>query len=233
MTGAKEQEENIVRRLLTTIDKDAAVSQRKLSEEIGIAVGSVNWYLKRCVSKGLVKLQQAPVKRYLYYLTPHGFEEKARLTCSFLQSSLELYRCGRDECDEFFRVCAKTGKKIIFLAGAGDFAEIAILSSLNLGGARPIAVIDGRHQCPSCAGVPIASSLDRATALAGGCPPQAILLTDLNDPKATFHAIRSDLAKRGLSGSLFHVPRILNFRPEVEGDELQHGGKGWTNLGSC
>ena len=41
MAGAREQEENIVRRLLTTIDQDAAVSQRKLSEEIGIAVGSV------------------------------------------------------------------------------------------------------------------------------------------------------------------------------------------------
>src|SRR5262245_62876803 len=52
MVGAREQEENIVRRLLTTIDQDAAVSQRKLSEEIGIAVGSVNWYLKRCVTKG-------------------------------------------------------------------------------------------------------------------------------------------------------------------------------------
>ena len=137
MAGAREQEENIVRRLLTTIDQDAAVSQRKLSEEIGIAVGSVNWYLKRCVSKGLVKLQQAPVKRYLYYLTPHGFEEKARLTGTFLQSSLELYRCGRKECDEFFRACEENGKKIIFLAGASDFAEIAVLSSLNAGGARP------------------------------------------------------------------------------------------------
>ena len=221
MTGAREHEENIVRRLLTTIDQDATVSQRKLSDEIGIAVGSVNWYLKRCVSKGLVKLQQAPVKRYLYYLTPHGFEEKARLTGAFLQSSLELYRCGRKECDEFFRACERSGKKIIFLAGAGDFAEIAVLSSLNVGGARTLAVIDGRDQSDNCAGVPFAASLETATALAGGCPAQAILLTDLNNPRATFRAIRAEMAQRGLPGSLLHVPRILNFRPEFEGDELQ------------
>ncbi len=106
MAGAREQEENIVRRLLTTIEQDAAVSQRKLSQEIGIAVG-----LGQLVSQAL-RQQRAwsscirrPVKRYLYYLTPHGFEEKARLTGSFLQSSLELYRHGRKECDEFFRAC--------------------------------------------------------------------------------------------------------------------------------
>ena len=116
------------------------------------------------------------------------------------------------------------GKKIIFLAGASDFAEIAVLSSLNAGGARPLAVIDGRDQSDNCAGVPIAASLEPATALAGGCPPQAILLTDLNNPKATFHAIRAEMAERGLPGSLLHVPRILNFRPELEGDELQYGG---------
>ena len=224
MVWAKEQKKNIVWRLLTTIDQDAAVSQRKLSEEIGIAVGSVNWYLKRCVSKGLVKLQQAPVKRYLYYLTPHGFEEKARLTGSFLQSSLELYRHGRKECDEFFRACEADGKKIIFLAGAGDFAEIAVLSSLNTGGSRPLAVIDQRDQFDNCAGVPIAASLDLATALAGGCPAQAILLTDLSDPKATFHAISAEAAQRGLADDLIHVPRILNFRPERERDELQQWG---------
>src|SRR5262245_8168884 len=144
MAGAREQEENIVRRLLTTIDQDAAVSQRKLSEEIGIAVGSVNWYLKRCVSKGLVKLQQAPVRRYLYYLTPHGFEEKARLTGSFLQSSLELYRCGRKECDEFFRGCDETGKTIIFLAGGSDLAGMAVFSGVNGGGGLLLEGVVGR-----------------------------------------------------------------------------------------
>jgi DNA-binding MarR family transcriptional regulator len=221
MVGAREPEENIVRRLLTTIDRDPAVSQRKLSEEIGIAVGSVNWYLRRCVSKGLVKLKQAPVKRYLYYLTPHGFEEKARLTGAFLQSSLELYRSGRKECNEFFRTCEKNGKNVIFLAGAGDFAEIAVLSSLSAGALRPAAIIDRHDQSGNCAGVPIASSLDLATALTGGCPPQAILLTDLNNSKATMHIIRHEMAAKGLPGNLLHVPRILNLRRELEGDELQ------------
>jgi hypothetical protein len=50
------------------------------------------------------------------------------------------------------------------------------------------------------------------------------LLTDLNNPKAAFHAIRAEIAERGLPGSLVHVPRILNFRAEFEGDELREEG---------
>jgi FlaA1/EpsC-like NDP-sugar epimerase len=189
-----------------------------------IAVGSVNWYLKRCVSKGLIKLQQAPVKRYLYYLTPHGFEEKARLTGAFLQSSLELYRCGRKECGAFFRACQQENKRTVFLAGAGDFAEIAVLSSLDTGGPRPIAIIDAKHEAADCAGVPVTASLECASHLAGDCLPQAILLTDLNNPKKTYLAVRAELAARGLPASLVHVPKILHFRPEFEGDALRQGG---------
>lgn len=73
MLGDKEQ---IVRRLLVAVDADAGISQRALSAEIGIAVGSINWYLRRCVKKGLIKLQQAPIKRYLYYLTPRALMKR-------------------------------------------------------------------------------------------------------------------------------------------------------------
>ena len=49
-------EEQITRRILTAIEDDASVSQRRLSDDMGIAVGTVNWHLKRCVNKGLIKL---------------------------------------------------------------------------------------------------------------------------------------------------------------------------------
>ncbi|RED43747.1 winged helix-turn-helix transcriptional regulator [Aestuariispira insulae] len=66
----------IVREILMEIERDPNISQKRLAETIGISVGMVNWHIKRCVNKGFVKLQQAPVKRYMYYLTPEGFVEK-------------------------------------------------------------------------------------------------------------------------------------------------------------
>ena len=209
-------EDHIVRRLLSAISDDADVSQRKLSHEVGIAVGSVNWYLKRCVNKGLIKLKQAPVKRYLYYLTPQGLETKARLTAAFLHSSFELYRLGRKECHDFFRLCAAKEHTVFFLAGDGDLAEIAVVSSLEIG-ACVIAVIDADSRRVKCAGIPVVSCLDAAMRLADGCPPHAILLTALTNPNKTYGIISAQMIERGYSEDQIHVPRVLNFKPTPRG----------------
>lgn len=207
MSGAEEQ---IVHRLLTAIEDDASVSQRRLSLDIGIAVGSVNWYLKRCISKGLIKLQHAPVKRYLYYLTPQGFDEKSRLAAEYLQRSLELYRVGRQECSSFIGSCIAEGKKDVFLVGDGDLAEIACLSALGTE-VRIRAVIDGMSARSACAAVPILSTLTAAISETGGVLPGALLLTDLNRPRRSYAAIVEQAQEAGLSAELIHVPRFLNF----------------------
>jgi DNA-binding MarR family transcriptional regulator len=56
--------------LLEAVAVDGGRTQRRLAAELGIAVGLVNAYLKRCVKKGLVKVSEAPARRYAYYLTP-------------------------------------------------------------------------------------------------------------------------------------------------------------------
>ena len=73
--------------LLDAVEQDRAQSQRHLASELGIALGLVNAYLKRCIKKGLVKVSEAPARRYAYYLTPKGFAEKSRLTVEYLSAS--------------------------------------------------------------------------------------------------------------------------------------------------
>lgn len=205
-------EERIVRHLLTAIDDDASVSQRKLSSEIGIAVGSVNWYLKRCINKGLVKLHQVPVKRYAYYLTPKGFEEKARLTASFLQSSFDLYRRGRKECSDIFTEIAAQGRDGAVLAGDGDLAEIAVLAGLDCA-ARAVAIVDPEAARTVCAGVPVVTTL-RDACTGRDSPPEDIILTSLSAPRRTYERILGESLEAGLPPDAIHVPGILNFRPE-------------------
>src|SRR5438045_4898592 len=81
----------IVLGLLESVERDGVQSQRKLASELGIALGLVNAYLKRCVRKGLLKIGQAPPRRYAYYLKPHGFAEKSRLTVEYLYSSFYFF----------------------------------------------------------------------------------------------------------------------------------------------
>jgi predicted transcriptional regulator len=71
------ENERIVLGLLSSVENDGARSQRLIAAELGIALGLVNAYLKRCVKKGLVKVHDVSARPYAYYLTPQGFAEKS------------------------------------------------------------------------------------------------------------------------------------------------------------
>ena len=88
----------IVLGLLSSVERDGGQSQRRLASELGIALGLVNAYLRRCVNKGLVKVTHAPARRYMYYLTPVGLAEKSRLTLEYLSVSFGFFRQAKAEC---------------------------------------------------------------------------------------------------------------------------------------
>ena len=63
LLDAEHENERIVLGLLNSVEHDGDRSQRHIAAELGIALGLVNAYLKRCVKKGLVKVQDAPARR--------------------------------------------------------------------------------------------------------------------------------------------------------------------------
>src|SRR5215469_4986836 len=123
----------IVLGLLESVERDGAQSQRKLASDLGIALGLVNAYLRRCVKKGLLKISQAPARRYAYYLTPHGFAEKSRLTVEYLSKSFSFFRQARADCTQTFALAKERNFQILVLSGKSDLAEIAILSAVDCG----------------------------------------------------------------------------------------------------
>ena len=103
------EDERVVLGLLESVEQDGAKSQRRLAAELGIAVGLVNAYLNRCIQKGLVKVSQAPARRYAYYLTPQGFVEKSRLSLEYLTYSFRFFRQAKLDCQQCVRAraCAR------------------------------------------------------------------------------------------------------------------------------
>src|SRR5471032_530874 len=124
------EDERIVLNLLNSVD-DGAPSQRRIAAELGIALGLVNAYLKRCVKKGLLKVSEAPARRYAYYLTPQGFAEKSKLTVDYLSYSFLFFRQARADCTQILRLAKERGVRRIALAGASDLAEIVRLCALE------------------------------------------------------------------------------------------------------
>jgi len=131
VNGANEREEKLTLDLLNAIDQRSDLSQRHLARQMGIALGLTNSYLKRCARKGLVKVSEAPANRYLYYLTPKGFAEKARLTGQYLANSLTFYRQAGESCTAAFKTFKNRDKERVILCGVSDLAEIAIIRALE------------------------------------------------------------------------------------------------------
>src|SRR5271168_5328050 len=114
--GNRIENERILLDLLNSVERDGGQSQRRLASELGIALGLVNAYLRRCIKKGLVKVNAAPARRYIYYLTPEGFAEKSRLTVEYLSVSFGFFRRAKAECSVVFATAAERGFSRLALA---------------------------------------------------------------------------------------------------------------------
>ncbi len=187
--------------LLDAVEQDRAHSQRHLASELGIALGLVNAYLKRCIKKGLVKVSQAPARRYAYYLTPQGFAEKSRLTVEYLSYSFGFFRQAKTDCSELFRQAKASGIKNILLVGQSDLAEIAALCAIEQSIVIVGLVQDGAQQ-DRINGLPVFHDFD---AVAGAF--DSLLITDVNNARAT---CETAIARFGVDRVL--VPELLRVR---------------------
>jgi DNA-binding MarR family transcriptional regulator len=152
--NGEDRENNVTLELLQAIDRRDDVTQRHLADSLGIALGLANAYLKRCVRKGLVKVQQAPANRYLYYLTPKGFAEKSRLTAIYLRDSFDFYRRASASISRTLQQCEYSGVRTVALAGASELAEITLLRARE-SAVRVTSVYDPEHRADQFLGLPV------------------------------------------------------------------------------
>jgi DNA-binding MarR family transcriptional regulator len=124
-----EGKQEIVLRLLEHVEADDSVSQDRFAKRVGIAKGLANAYFNRCLQKGWIRLRQVPKQRFLYYLTPKGFAEKARLTAEFLTSSYQFYRNVRADMGALMAEAAREGHQRLAVLGAEELAEITVIVS--------------------------------------------------------------------------------------------------------
>ncbi len=117
--------------ILENIEKNPEITQADLAAQLGVAVGSVNWYLKRLVKKGYVKVTRMQRRRLRYLITPQGISEKTRLAGSFMQASLKWYRKTRSASKAFLAEIKEAGYDTVCIEGDGDLAEVVYLSCLE------------------------------------------------------------------------------------------------------
>jgi DNA-binding MarR family transcriptional regulator len=202
-TEHEHENEQIVLGLLSSVETDGARSQRLIAADLGIALGIVNAYLKRCVKKGLVKVHDVPARRYAYYLTPQGFAEKSRLTVQYLSDSFSFFRKAKSDCTRVFEEAAARGLNRLVLAGKSDLAEIAILCAVEAG-AAVIAIVDARDEGSRFVGVEVFASYSDVKA-----GFDAIIVTDVAGVQTTY-----EQAVEACGKDRVLVPALLGLRPQ-------------------
>ena len=133
MNAPDHKEERLTLEVLSAIERGSALSQRRLANQMGVALGLANSYVKRCVRKGYVRISEAPANRYVYHLTPKGSSEKSRLAAEYLNSSFRFYRLAAKSCAEIFRQCKTDGISKVVLCGYSELSEIALLQAMDAG----------------------------------------------------------------------------------------------------
>jgi DNA-binding MarR family transcriptional regulator len=219
MTEAAPSEElshshgQILLELLDSVERDSKTSQRRLAADLGVAVGLVNAYIKRCVKMGLIKASQAPARRYAYYLTPKGFVEKSRLTVEYLSYSFSFFRQARSDCANLLGIAHARGLSRVVLAGISDFAEITIICALDAG-IEVVGLVDHDATVSRYVGVPVFknySAVDK--------PFDAVVITDLK------HAAQAiSIALTQFRSDRVLVPQLLGVRvpDEKNSEEVRH-----------
>ena len=190
-----EKEGRLTLDMLKLIQTDANVTQRRLANELGIALGLANSYLRRCIRKGYVKVGSVPSNRYTYYLTPTGLAEKSALVAKYLTYSFQFFRDAKGQCEGVFRICEAKGWTRVAVCGTGDLAEIAILVArefpmdtvgpVDMAAARSDGVITGELAAKGRVDAAILVDLTNPQGawdrLVGMMPPERVLPLPLLD----------------------------------------------------
>jgi len=129
MSEIKQQEYE----LLNEIAQDSMVTQASLSKRLGIAVGSVNWYIKRLIKRGYVKVSHLDRTRLKYDLTPEGMSVFTERAMQYAKDSLTIYKRFRQMAKEIVLELNKRKVNQVYLEGDDEIMDILRLTCLEAG----------------------------------------------------------------------------------------------------
>ncbi|MCC6146916.1 MAG: winged helix-turn-helix transcriptional regulator [Anaerolineaceae bacterium] len=119
--------------LLNAISEDSMVTQAGLSARLGIAVGSVNWYIKRLVNRGYVKVSHLDRTRLQYDLTPEGMSVLTQRALQYMKSSLQVYNDLRAKAKALAAELLAQGIPAVYLEGDDEAMDILRLTLIEAG----------------------------------------------------------------------------------------------------
>ena len=134
--------------ILEHIEKNPDADQAAIASQIDVAVGTINWHIKRLVEKGYVKVMRLNRKKLRYIITPEGIAHRARLMVDYIQNQFQLFRIVRERALTALSLLRDKGYTELRIEGKGDVADVCRLTCMEKGfnltddPEAPILIID-------------------------------------------------------------------------------------------
>lgn len=119
-------------RLLEAISEDENATQAGLAELLGMAVGSVNWYIKRLIGRGYLKATRMDRTRLRYNMTPEGMAAFRRNATQYVKDSLKVYHQLRQQAKDIITDLRARGIESVAIEGSDPALDIFRLSCLEM-----------------------------------------------------------------------------------------------------
>jgi predicted transcriptional regulator len=127
MTDVKQHEYD----LLNEIARDSMGTQANLSDRLGIAVGSVNWYIKRLINRGWVKVSHLDRTRLKYDLTSEGMAVLSQRALLYARDSLKVYGEYRKKAKTLVKELKEQGIHSVYIEGDDEVVDIMRLTCIE------------------------------------------------------------------------------------------------------
>jgi len=119
--------------LLNEIAQDSMVTQASLSDRLGIAVGSVNWYIKRLIHRGWIKVSHLDRTRLKYDLTPEGLSVFTQRALFYARDSLKVYGAFRERAKSLVKTLKQQEINQAYIDGEDEIVDILRLTCIEAG----------------------------------------------------------------------------------------------------
>jgi predicted transcriptional regulator len=128
--------------LLNEIAQDSMVTQANLSQRLGIAVGSVNWYIKRLITRGWVKVTHLDRTRLKYDLTAEGMSVFTQRALLYARDSLKVYSDYRGKAKALVMELKQKGITRVRIEGSDEVMDILRLTCIEEG----VEILDSENK---------------------------------------------------------------------------------------
>jgi DNA-binding MarR family transcriptional regulator len=119
--------------LLNEIAQDSMVTQSSLSKQLGIAVGSVNWYIKRLIHRGWIKVSHLDRTRLKYDLTAEGMRIFTQRAVLYARDSLKVYSGLRQKAKLLVDELRRANIEKVCIQGDDETMDILRLTCIEAG----------------------------------------------------------------------------------------------------